>query len=123
MNGDLYYLAAIAGKPLPCAKPARRDTAGGGAGVLRARNVLLIVRPAMDRSDPSSQADPATADGPLAGPLAGLACWVVPDGKAGMDIQCLGLAEPLGLPTEGTHVTVRQTWRGLPAGADRPPTA
>src|SRR3546814_18460450 len=71
MNGDLYYLAAIAGKPLPCAKPARRDTAGGGAGVLRARNVMLIVRPAMDRSDPSSQADPATADGPLAGPLAG----------------------------------------------------
>src|SRR3546814_5938987 len=95
MNGDLYYLAAIAGKPLPCAKPARRDTAGGGAGVLRARNVMLIVRPAMDRSDPSSQADPATADGPLAGPLAGLACWVVTDGKAGMEIQCLGLAEAL----------------------------
>src|SRR3546814_17654259 len=106
MNGDLYYLAAIAGKPLPCAKPARRDTAGGGAGVLRARNVMLIVRPAMDRSDPSSQADPATADGPLAGPLAGLACWVVTDGKAGLEIQCLGLAEAPGLPPAGQRGSV-----------------
>src|SRR3546814_20463019 len=100
MNGDLYYLAAIAGKPLPCAKPARRDTAGGGAGVLRARNVMLIVRPAMDRPDPSSQADPAPADGPLARPLDGLACWVVTAGRARMETHFLGLARALGLPPE-----------------------
>ncbi|HEY9537433.1 MAG TPA: ELM1/GtrOC1 family putative glycosyltransferase, partial [Kiloniellaceae bacterium] len=84
---------------------------------------MLIVRPAMDRSDPSSQADPATADGPLAGPLAGLACWVVTDGKAGMEIQCLGLAEALGLTPEVKRVSVGKPWRWLPAGLIRDPLA
>jgi uncharacterized protein len=40
-----------------------------------------------------------------------LSCWVVTDGKAGMESQCLGLAEGLGLAPVMKRVTLRPFWR------------
>ncbi|WP_416899940.1 MAG: mitochondrial fission ELM1 family protein [Minwuia sp.] len=41
-------------------------------------------------------------------------CWVMSDGKAGMENQCLGLAEALGLAPVVKRVDIRQPWRSLP---------
>lgn len=41
-------------------------------------------------------------------------CWVVSDGKAGMEIQCLGLAEALGLEPIVKRIATRAPWRWLP---------
>jgi mitochondrial fission protein ELM1 len=41
------------------------------------------------------------------------ACWVVTDGKAGMESQCLGLAESLGLTAIVKRVSLRMPWRQL----------
>ncbi|MEX0760045.1 MAG: mitochondrial fission ELM1 family protein [Tistlia sp.] len=41
-------------------------------------------------------------------------CWVVSDGKAGMEIQCLGLAEALGLEPQVKRIVTRRPWRWLP---------
>lgn len=38
-------------------------------------------------------------------------CWVVTDGKAGMESQCLGLAEALGLTPAVKHVVLRSPWK------------
>jgi mitochondrial fission protein ELM1 len=58
-------------------------------------------------------------------------CWVVTDGKAGMESQCVGLAEALGLTPIVKRVSLRTPWRqltprlrlfqrhGLAAGGDR----
>ncbi len=40
-------------------------------------------------------------------------CWVVTDGKAGMESQCLGLAEALGLDPVIKRVALRTPWRQL----------
>jgi mitochondrial fission protein ELM1 len=40
-------------------------------------------------------------------------CWVITDGKAGMENQCLGLAEALGLQPAVKHVRLRAPWRQL----------
>ncbi len=40
-------------------------------------------------------------------------CWVVSDGKAGMENPCLGLAEKLGLTPIVKRVRVRSPWRQL----------
>ena len=61
--------------------------------------------------DSDARATPAAAAA-----LAGLTCWVVTDGKAGMEIQCLGLAEAMGLHPEVKRVSVGKPWRWLPAG-------
>jgi uncharacterized protein len=71
----------------------------------------------MDRPNRSSDSVP-TADA-----LAGLTCWVVTDGKAGMEIQCLGLAEALGLDPAVKRVSVGKPWRWLPASLVRAPLA
>ena len=42
-----------------------------------------------------------------------LSCWVVTDGKAGMESQCLGLAEALGLEPVVKRVGLRKFWRAL----------
>lgn len=42
-----------------------------------------------------------------------LTCWVVTDGKAGMENQCLGLAEALGLTPVVKRVRLRSPWRQL----------
>lgn len=41
------------------------------------------------------------------------ACWVVTDGKAGMQSQCVGLAEALGLAPVIKQVSLRAPWRQL----------
>ncbi len=41
-------------------------------------------------------------------------CWVVTDGKAGMESQCLGLAEALGLVPEIRRIIPRFPWSALP---------
>jgi mitochondrial fission protein ELM1 len=38
-------------------------------------------------------------------------CWVVTDGKAGMESQCLGLAEALGVTPIVKRVVLRTPWR------------
>jgi uncharacterized protein len=40
-----------------------------------------------------------------------LSCWVLTDGKAGMESQCLGLAEALGLSPVVKRVALRPFWR------------
>ncbi len=40
-------------------------------------------------------------------------CWVITDGKPGMENQCVGLAEALGLETEIKRVSLRPPWRQL----------
>jgi|SRR5215469_9263497 len=40
-------------------------------------------------------------------------CWVVTDGKAGMESQCVGLAEALGLSPVIKQVQLRPLWRAL----------
>jgi len=45
--------------------------------------------------------------------MALLRCWVVTDGKAGMESQCVGLAEALGLTPEIKRVALRFPWRQL----------
>ena len=40
-------------------------------------------------------------------------CWVITDGKAGMESQCLGLAEALGLQPIVKRTRLRSPWRQL----------
>lgn len=40
-------------------------------------------------------------------------CWVITDGKAGMESQCLGLAEALGLVATVKRTRLRSPWRQL----------
>jgi len=42
-----------------------------------------------------------------------LSCWVVTDGKAGMENQCIGLAEALGLQPQIKRVMLRCPWKQL----------
>ena len=41
-------------------------------------------------------------------------CWVVSDGKAGMEVQCRGLAEALGFDPVVKRIAVRWPWCWLP---------
>ena len=43
-------------------------------------------------------------------------CWVATDGKIGMESQCVGLAEALGLMPEVKRLAIRVPWRWLPPG-------
>lgn len=74
----------------------------------------------MSRPDTPPESDPA-ADIDSRGLPDGTSCWVVTDGKAGMEIQCLGLAEALGLEPQVKRVSVGKPWRWLPAGLIRQP--
>ncbi len=42
------------------------------------------------------------------------ACWVMTDGKIGMEVQCLGLAEALGFEPRVKRIQVTKPWRWLP---------
>ncbi len=42
------------------------------------------------------------------------ACWVMTDGKAGMEVQCIGLAEALGFEPRIKRIQVTKPWRWLP---------
>lgn len=41
-------------------------------------------------------------------------CWILTDGKPGMENQCLGLADAIGLPYDIKRVRPRLPWRFLP---------
>lgn len=41
-------------------------------------------------------------------------CWVVTDGRAGMEVQCVGLAEALGFEPRIKRIQVTKPWRWLP---------
>ena len=41
-------------------------------------------------------------------------CWVISDGKAGMEVQCRGLAEAMGFAPVIKRIAVRRPWRWLP---------
>ena len=41
-------------------------------------------------------------------------CWVMTDGKAGMEVQCVGLAEALGFAPVVKRIQVTKPWRWLP---------
>ena len=41
-------------------------------------------------------------------------CWIVTDGSAGMEIQCSGLAEALGLDFAVKRIATKRPWRWLP---------
>ena len=49
----------------------------------------------------------------MASEVSTLSCWVVTDGKAGMESQCVGLAEAMGLTPIIKHVRLRSPWRQL----------
>ncbi len=44
-------------------------------------------------------------------PLAGLPCWIITDGKAGMDVQARGVADALGVDYEMKHVAPAGIYR------------
>jgi len=71
------------------------------------------------QTDSEGRAAPASDAAPAA-PVE-LTCWVVTDGKAGMEIQCRGLAEALGLEAEVKRVSVGKPWRWLPAALIKDP--
>lgn len=41
-------------------------------------------------------------------------CWVLSDGKAGMEVQCRGLAEALGFDPIVKRIIMRRPWRWMP---------
>jgi mitochondrial fission protein ELM1 len=45
--------------------------------------------------------------------VAALTCWVVSDGNIGMETQCLGLAEAIGVRPEIKRLSIRWPWRWL----------
>jgi uncharacterized protein len=46
--------------------------------------------------------------------ISGLDCWIVTDGKPGMENQCRGLAEWLGCRAKIKRIQARAPWRWLP---------
>ena len=45
--------------------------------------------------------------------LAGRRCWIITDGKTGMDVQVRGVADALGLAYDIKHVSPEGLWRAL----------
>ena len=48
--------------------------------------------------------------------MAGPTCWILSDGKAGTENQCLGLAEAMGIAPAVKRVRPRAPWTWLPVG-------
>ena len=44
-------------------------------------------------------------------------CWVVSDGRAGMEMQCIGLAKALGVAPVIKRISLKRPWCWLPAGS------
>jgi mitochondrial fission protein ELM1 len=57
-----------------------------------------------------------------AGALAGRSAWLITDGKIGMDVQVLGVAEALGLAADLKHVSPRRPWSLLAPWGPPDPT-
>ncbi len=51
-----------------------------------------------------------------AGAIDDLSCWVLSDGKAGTENQCIGLAEAIGCRFDVKRISPRTPWRRLPTG-------
>ncbi len=49
----------------------------------------------------------------LSQPLAGKRAWIITDGKTGMDVQCRGVADALGVAYEMKHVAPAGIWKVL----------
>lgn len=49
------------------------------------------------------------------------ACWVLTDGRAGMEVQCLGLAEAMGLDPVVKRIHITKPWRWMPPNLIRTP--
>jgi mitochondrial fission protein ELM1 len=59
-------------------------------------------------------AKPTRRRPPPSSPAPARSCWVVSEGMAGTENQCLGLAEALGFRPEVKRIRVRAPWRWLP---------
>lgn len=66
----------------------------------------------MSRSDTPADSEPNPAV---------RSCWVVTDGKIGMESQCLALAAALGIEPEVKRIETRIPWRWLPPSLWRDP--
>ena len=65
-----------------------------------------------------------TPDGATAGRSdPALSCWIVTEGHAGSENQCIGLAEAMGVDYETKHVHPRAPWTWLPVWAWPAPLA
>ena len=64
------------------------------------------------RGPPASAIFRAMSDAPSR--PAGDTCWAMTDGKAGMEVQCVGLAEALGYQPLVKRIQVTKPWRWLP---------
>ncbi len=65
------------------------------------------------RASEASTPDPGPAAqslGLATGALAGRPAWLITDGKIGMDVQVLGVAEALGVAIALKHVAARRQW-------------
>jgi uncharacterized protein len=62
--------------------------------------------------NPTESLQGSATDG-HSGPLAKARAWIITDGKAGMDVQCKGVAEALGVDFEMKHVTPSGLWKVL----------
>ncbi len=49
----------------------------------------------------------------MSGPLDGKSCWIITDGKAGMDVQCVGIAEALGVRYDMKRVAPKGLYQTL----------
>ncbi|WP_044564640.1 mitochondrial fission ELM1 family protein [Azospirillum sp. B4] len=58
-------------------------------------------------------AAPGPAAPPLSTPATPPTCWVLSDGKAGMENQCLGLAEAVGATPVVKRIHLKTPWRQL----------
>lgn len=61
---------------------------------------------------PAAQSVPPSG-APVPGPLAPPSCWVITDGKPGMENQCVGLAEAVGCVPVIKRIRLRSPWRQL----------
>lgn len=60
---------------------------------------------------PSSHTRAGGAVATATRPLAGKSCWIITDGKVGMDVQCIGVAEALGLVYDMKRVAPKGIWQ------------
>lgn len=111
----------------------RRSMASRGwrKGLVRAkrRSLLLLSAPcgynAAEAEAKVDEKNPVTTLEDARRVMAGRPCWVLTDGKAGDEEQCVGVAERLGLEPERRRVSPRPPFSWLPAFApiartDRP---